>query len=143
MCCRSSIAVELLRGLTSYRLTPTPVEAAKADKSQKHALRLTKQKTAKARRQEAEIGDAEAVSAVTISPRQIESTPFFQYLDTMVGISYDAVCPDEMHTAHFDHDLMYSKTDLTDACVVSGGDAACRCGKLCPWQAAPDVSVTS
>lgn len=87
--------------MTSYRLTPAPVEAAKADKSQKQALpRLTKQQTAKARRQEAEIGDAEAVSAVTISPRQIESTPFFQYLDTMVGISYDAGCPDEMHTAH-------------------------------------------
>lgn len=85
--CRSSLAVKLLCNLTGYHITAAGSEAATAEVSSKAAVpRPTKQQVAKARRREAEMGDAEAVTAVPVSARQIESTPFFQYFDIMVRL---------------------------------------------------------
>ena len=84
--CRSSLAVKLLSDLRCYRITAVGIEAAKSKTPQKEAAqRLTKQQAAKVRKREADIGDAETVSIVSVSPRQIESTPFFHYLDIMVN----------------------------------------------------------
>lgn len=84
--CRSNLAVKLLSDLRCYRITAVGIEAVKSKTSQKEAAqRLTKQQAAKVRKREADIGDAETVSIVSVSSGQIESTPFFHYLDIMVN----------------------------------------------------------
>ena len=72
-----------MQALTSYTVTPAGVEATKPE-VQAAVQRLTKQQAAKARKKEADLGDAGSVVAIPVSAQRVQSTAFYEYLDSVV-----------------------------------------------------------
>lgn len=83
--CRVALATRLLRGLKCYHITAAGVDTSKLVSQSTNILtqRLTKQQAAKAKKRDADLGEAGTVTSMPASPTQIEATKFYSQLDTL------------------------------------------------------------
>ena len=87
--CRVAVATRLLEGLRCFHITAAGTSAwnaAPTDSKNTIVPRQTKQQEAKAKKRDADLGEAVAVTTARLSVSQIESTAFYPYLDLTVGL---------------------------------------------------------
>lgn len=86
MYCRVALATRLLRGLKCYHITAAGADTSKLVSQSTNILtqRPTKQQAAKAKKRDADLGEAGTVTSMPASPAQIEATKFYSQLDTLV-----------------------------------------------------------
>ena len=84
--CRVALATRLLRGLKCYHITAAGADTSKLVSGSTNILtqRPTKQQAAKAKKRDADLGEAGTVTSMPASPAQIEATEFYSQLDTLV-----------------------------------------------------------
>lgn len=84
--CRVALATRLLRGLKCYHITAAGADTSKLVSQSTNILtqRPTKQQAAKAKKRDADLGEAGTVTSMPASPTQIEATKFYSQLDTLV-----------------------------------------------------------
>ena len=88
--CRIALATRLLRGLKCYHIIAAGADASKLVNNAP-TQRPTKQQAAKARKRDADLGEAGAVTSMPATITQIEASAFYSQLDTLVRFA--STCP--------------------------------------------------